>query len=206
MFVPSLSPNYPALLSLPLPLPLPLSENLKHFICKSRRILHFYGPATALSFTCMYAFQFSFTPRPRTLKPSSPPPPHIPMKDRPPPSCVSRYIPPHHRLRSVVVSSASPNLTAASLDSKSRDHQGLPLNPRNTSLPYSQPQKLQQKDNSQYDFVFEEESEEGSDREVEPSSHGVSSIHSFVCEFGVGLISNCLAFSFYFFLFLLREC
>ncbi|CBI26949.3 unnamed protein product, partial [Vitis vinifera] len=106
------------------------------------------------------------------------------MKDRPPPSCVSRYIPPHHRLRSAVTSSASPNLNAASLDSTSRDHQGTLLNPRNTSLPHSQPQKLQQKDNSLYDFLYEEVSEEGSDREIESSSHGVSLIHLLVCEFG----------------------
>ncbi|XP_034684482.1 DExH-box ATP-dependent RNA helicase DExH5, mitochondrial isoform X2 [Vitis riparia] len=123
----------------------------------------------------MYALQFSFTPRPKTLKPSAPPPLHILMKDRPPPSCVSRYIPPHHRLRSVVTSSASPNLNAASLDSTSRDHQGTLLNPRNTSLPHSQPQKLQQKDNSLYDFLYEEVSEEGSDREIESSSHGGAS-------------------------------
>eukprot|EP00261_Vitis_vinifera_P033395 XP_019074638.1 PREDICTED: DExH-box ATP-dependent RNA helicase DExH5, mitochondrial isoform X3 [Vitis vinifera] len=123
----------------------------------------------------MYALQFSFTPRPKTLKPSAPPPLHILMKDRPPPSCVSRYIPPHHRLRSAVTSSASPNLNAASLDSTSRDHQGTLLNPRNTSLPHSQPQKLQQKDNSLYDFLYEEVSEEGSDREIESSSHGGAS-------------------------------
>lgn len=179
-------------------LSLPLTENPKHFICRVA-ILHIYGPAITFSFACMYALQFSFTPRPKTLKPSAPPPLHILMKDRPPPSCVSRYIPPHHRLRSAVTSSASPNLNAASLDSTSRDHQGTLLNPRNTSLPHSQPQKLQQKDNSLYDFLYEEVSEEGSDREIESSSHGVSLIHLLVCEFGVGLISNCLFLSSFFF-------
>lgn len=136
--------------------------------------LHEHGPTTAVSFICMYALQFSFASCPKTLILSGPPPPGIPMKDRPPPSCVSRYIPPHHRLRSAVVSSASPNLTAASPDSKSRGSQSTLLNPRNTSPPYSQPQKLPQKDNSPYDFVYEEVPEEGSDREIESSSHEVS--------------------------------
>lgn len=154
---------------------LSLSETPENFICRVS-ILHLYGPAIAVPSTCMYPLEFSFTPPPKTLKPSALTPPHVPMKDRPPSSCVSRYIPPHHRLRSVVVASASPNLTAASLDSRSRDCQGTLLNTGNTSLPYSQPQKLQQKDNSHYDFVYDEVSEEGSDREIESSSHGVSSI------------------------------
>lgn len=96
------------------------------------------------------------------------------MKDRPPSSYGSVYVPPHHRLRSVIT---SPNYTSAALvDSKLRENQSASLNPRSDSvtLPYFKTQQEDQfqKPNFQYSSAYD--SEEVSDREFESSSNPVS--------------------------------
>ncbi|XP_059649653.1 DExH-box ATP-dependent RNA helicase DExH5, mitochondrial-like [Cornus florida] len=106
------------------------------------------------------------------------------MKDRPPSSYGSVYVPPHHRLRSVITSSASPNLSSAPVDSKTvNNHNNKLGNPKvNNPYPYmshhqyqyqhQQHQQQQQKKNSQFDSAVSDDlSEEGSDREIEPFSH-----------------------------------
>ncbi|KAA8532626.1 hypothetical protein F0562_032558 [Nyssa sinensis] len=104
------------------------------------------------------------------------------MKDRPPPSSYgSVYVPPHHRLRSVITSSASPNLPSAPVDSKTANNQKKFANPEPSNpypyLPYQQLQQLQQKKNSQFDSAVHGDlsSEEGSNCEIEqPSNPGAS--------------------------------
>uniref|UniRef100_A0A5B7AYU7 RNA helicase n=1 Tax=Davidia involucrata TaxID=16924 RepID=A0A5B7AYU7_DAVIN len=101
------------------------------------------------------------------------------MKDRPPPpsSYGSVYVPPHHRLRSVITSSASPNLSSsAPVDSKTAYNHNKFAKPSNNNLyPYLPPQRLQQLQqtkNSQFDSAIRDDlSEEGSDRESEPLYH-----------------------------------
>ncbi|XP_059443862.1 DExH-box ATP-dependent RNA helicase DExH5, mitochondrial isoform X2 [Corylus avellana] len=110
--------------------------------------------------------QFPSTSHPKTVKPSHSPPSLLAMKDRPPSSYGAIYVPPHHRLRSVIT---SPSYTSAALiDSKLREAQSAALNPRASPLPYLQTQQEQlHKANSQHDDRL---SEEGSDHEFESLS------------------------------------
>ncbi|XP_062145221.1 DExH-box ATP-dependent RNA helicase DExH5, mitochondrial [Alnus glutinosa] len=110
--------------------------------------------------------QFPFTSHPKTLKSSHSTPPFLAMKDRPPSSYGAVYVPPHHRLRSVIT---SPSYTSAALiDSKLREAQSAALNHKASPLPYLQTQQEQlHKGNSQNDDRL---SEEGSDRELESLS------------------------------------
>ncbi|KAE8077239.1 hypothetical protein FH972_015819 [Carpinus fangiana] len=110
--------------------------------------------------------QFPSTSHTKTLKPSHSPPSLLVMKDRPPSSYGAIYVPPHHRLRSVIT---SPSYTSAALiDSKLREAQSAALNPRASPLPYLQTQQEQlHKGNSQHDDRL---SEEGSDHEFESLS------------------------------------
>ncbi|KAG6715156.1 hypothetical protein I3842_05G237000 [Carya illinoinensis] len=117
--------------------------------------------------------QFSSTLLIKALKPSLFPP-FLSMKDRPPSSYGAVYVPPHHRLRSVIT---SPNHTSAALiDSKLREAQSAVLNPRAGTLPHFQAQNNQQqeqlhKGNSQYNSACDDRvSEEDSDREFESFS------------------------------------
>ncbi|XP_020966764.1 DExH-box ATP-dependent RNA helicase DExH5, mitochondrial isoform X2 [Arachis ipaensis] len=101
------------------------------------------------------------------------------MKDRPTLSSYGAiYVPPHHRLRSVITS-ANYNSSAPSV-AKLRDHHGAALNPRpvasaapttvhrsQTTLPEQIPVKGNSRFVSAYDDVV---SEEGSDREFEAPS------------------------------------
>ncbi|XLT74053.1 hypothetical protein HN873_030479, partial [Arachis hypogaea] len=101
------------------------------------------------------------------------------MKDRPTLSSYGAiYVPPHHRLRSVITS-ANYNSSAPSV-AKLRDHRGAALNPRpvasaapttvhrsQTTLPEQIPDKGNSRFVSAYDDVV---SEEGSDREFEAPS------------------------------------
>ncbi|KAF7808821.1 DExH-box ATP-dependent RNA helicase DExH5, mitochondrial isoform X1 [Senna tora] len=116
-----------------------------------------------------------------TLKPSIPPP-FLTMKDRPPPSSYGTniYVPPHHRLRRTVVTSAAYS-SHASVDSKLCGTQGVVLNPKATNataaaaaLSHSQAKLQEQvpnKLNSRYVSAYDDGiSEEGSDREFETSS------------------------------------
>lgn len=100
------------------------------------------------------------------------------MKDRPPSSYGAVYVPPHHRLRSVIT---SPNYTSsgALVDTKLRENESAVLNPRSSScnLPYFKNQQEEQfrKPNFQYNSAYDDGvSEEGSDREFDSSSHPVS--------------------------------
>ncbi|XP_048318290.1 DExH-box ATP-dependent RNA helicase DExH5, mitochondrial [Ziziphus jujuba] len=99
------------------------------------------------------------------------------MKDRPPPSYGAVYVPPHHRLRSVIT---SPNYTssAALVDSRLREnhHQSAVLNPRSSSVHLSnlknQQEEQFQKQTFHYNSAYDDGlSEEGSDREFDSSSH-----------------------------------
>ncbi|PSR87768.1 DExH-box ATP-dependent RNA helicase [Actinidia chinensis var. chinensis] len=99
------------------------------------------------------------------------------MKDRPPPSSYGAvYVPPHHRLRSVITSS---NLSSSAplVDSKTVATQNNSSSiPRGNPYPYLTRQQFQQQQqkkktkNSQLDSA-DDLSEEGSDRDVEPSSN-----------------------------------
>lgn len=113
--------------------------------------------------------QFPFTSHPKTLKSSHSPPPLLAMKDRPPSSYGAVYVPPHHRLRSVIT---TPSYTSAALiDSKLREAQSAALNHKASPLPYLQTRQEQlHKGNSQNDDRL---SEEGSDRELESLSQRV---------------------------------
>lgn len=98
------------------------------------------------------------------------------MKDRPPSSYGAVYVPPHHRLRSVIT---SPNYnSAASIGSKLRENQSAALNRRSTNgtLTYYQTQQQEQlqKPKLQHNSAYDDGvSEEGSDREVELPSRPV---------------------------------
>ncbi|KAL6957771.1 RNA helicase [Sarracenia purpurea var. burkii] len=123
----------------------------------------------------------TYTSYPQTLKESSRPRCHhlaTAMKDRlPPPSSNGGvYVPPHQRLRSVITSTASPNISSPApvVDSKSATtHKNSFSNPGVKSYPYlprHQYQQQQQKKISQLDSP-DDLSEEGSDRDIEPSSN-----------------------------------
>lgn len=139
------------------------------------------GPTWMLSSSLLQALpfpspQFSSTLLIKALKPSLFPP-FLSMKDRPPSSYGAVYVPPHHRLRSVIT---SPNHTSAALiDSKLREAQSAVLNPRAGTLPHFQAQNNQQqeqlhKGNSQYNSACDDRvSEEDSDREFESFSQPV---------------------------------
>ncbi|KAJ8758541.1 hypothetical protein K2173_000262 [Erythroxylum novogranatense] len=120
-----------------------------------------------------------------TLSSSSP---SFPMKDQPPTSYGSVYIPPHQRLRSAISvpncnsSSASvPALGSSPVDSKCLDNQSVVLNPKKSpSRPYAGPKQQQKGNGGVFDvnskvsrtqkFVSAYDdgvSEEGSDREIE---------------------------------------
>ncbi|KAF3431950.1 hypothetical protein FNV43_RR26686 [Rhamnella rubrinervis] len=93
------------------------------------------------------------------------------MKDRPPSSYGSVYVPPHHRPRSVIT---SPNYTSAALvDSKLRENQSASLNPTSDSgsLPYFKAQQEEQFQKPNFQYASAYDSEEGSDREFESSSN-----------------------------------
>ncbi|PSR91115.1 DExH-box ATP-dependent RNA helicase [Actinidia chinensis var. chinensis] len=96
------------------------------------------------------------------------------MKDRPlPSSCGAVYVPPHHRLRSVITSS---NLSSSAplVDSKTVLTQNNSSSiPRGNPYPYLTRQQFrqqQQMKNSQLDSA-DDLSEEGSDRDAKPSSN-----------------------------------
>ncbi|CAK9137165.1 unnamed protein product [Ilex paraguariensis] len=105
--------------------------------------------------------------------------PPITMKDRPPPSSYGGvYVPPHHRLRSVITtSSASPvNIPSVPVESKATvNNRSTFVNSRvHNPYPYLPPQKVQQqqqlqKKDSQASSWYDEVSQEGSDREMEVS-------------------------------------
>lgn len=104
---------------------------------------------------------------PKTLKPLI----HLPflaMKDRPSLSSHGTvYIPPHHRLRSVVTSANSPAPVAAKL----REN----LTPTPTTQQTPLPEQVPNKRNSRYVSAYDDGvSEEGSDREFEAPSLPVS--------------------------------
>ncbi|KAJ7943079.1 putative ATP-dependent RNA helicase [Quillaja saponaria] len=114
--------------------------------------------------------QFQSTPtHPKTLK-SSKYLQFLAMKDMPPPSSYGGvYVPPHHRLRSVI---SSPNYTTAALiNSKLRENQDTFLNPKATTLSNSQTQLEQLLlGNSHVVSACDDGiSEEGSDREFDLS-------------------------------------
>ena len=97
------------------------------------------------------------------------------MKDWPPSSNgAGVYVPPHQRLRSVVVRPSADD-SAVSSDSKPRDGHGrsfsLPYNPRSTS---AVAQFQAQRPSSQHISALDDAvSEEGSDRELDSLSHPV---------------------------------
>uniref|UniRef100_A0A2P2KT91 RNA helicase n=1 Tax=Rhizophora mucronata TaxID=61149 RepID=A0A2P2KT91_RHIMU len=142
------------------------------------------------------SLQIPSSPRLKTLKSSFPLDDSLAMKDRPPPSYGSVYVPPHQRLRSIITapnynsSSPSSNAAAASqVDSKCRDTHGL--NSRGSPpLPYSRSPQKQQRNGvgdlnnkrspspkvvSAYD---DGASEDGSDHEVEPTAVQLGSMGS----------------------------
>ncbi|KAM1608410.1 hypothetical protein EV1_020382 [Malus domestica] len=138
------------------------------------------------------SLQFPCWPSPSHPKPiaSSSKPSLLAMKDRPPSSYGSVYVPPHHRLRSVI---STPNYTSpASIGSKLRENQtaAAALNRRsstNGALAYYQTQQQQQlqqqeqfqKPKLQHTSAYDDSvSEEGSDREVELPSHPTQSPYS----------------------------
>lgn len=127
------------------------SEANKHYIVSRKR------RRTVLLLPCLHhLLSSSSCSTPWNLKPSilRRLPFLTTMKDRPPPSSYGNnvYVPPHQRLRSVVV------------DSKLRQTQPTLLNP----TPSEQvPHKLNSRFVSAYDDAV---SEEGSDREFEPAS------------------------------------
>lgn len=99
------------------------------------------------------------------------------MKDRPPSSYGAVYVPPHHRLRSVI---SSPNYTSAALiDYKLREAKSAVLNPRASDVSYLPTQHQQQQEqvnsgNSHYNSACDDRiSEEGSDCELESLSQTV---------------------------------
>ncbi|CAL0316400.1 unnamed protein product [Lupinus luteus] len=110
----------------------------------------------------------------KTLKPSIPP--FLSMKDRPPLTSYGNiYVPPHHRLRSIVVAPANYNSPSAP---KLRENQ-IPLqNPITTAPAINalQPQ-VPSKAKSRYVSAYDDDevSEEGSDREFESPSLSVTS-------------------------------
>lgn len=138
------------------------------------------SPSLAFLFLPSPSLQFAAAPshpKPIAFKPSpSPSPSLLAMKDRPPSSYGAVYVPPHHRLRSVIT---SPNYnSAASIGSKLRENQSAALNRRSTNgtLTYYQTQQQEQlqKPKLQHNSAYDDGvSEEGSDREVELPSRPV---------------------------------
>ncbi|XP_068333429.1 DExH-box ATP-dependent RNA helicase DExH5, mitochondrial-like isoform X2 [Pyrus communis] len=113
---------------------------------------------------------------------SSSKPSLLAMKDRPPSSYGSVYVPPHHRLRSAIT---TPNYTSpTSVGSKLRDNQTAgALNQRSSTngvLAYYQTQQQQfQKPKLQHSSAYDDGvSEEGSDREAELLSHPTQNPYS----------------------------
>ncbi|XP_021896216.1 DExH-box ATP-dependent RNA helicase DExH5, mitochondrial isoform X1 [Carica papaya] len=106
--------------------------------------------------------------------------PFIAMKDRPPSSYGDVYIPPHHRLRSVVTVPPRHSSSASPIDSKLGDSQTAGLKPKASNLPYlqarQQEQKQRQRQQQQYVSAYDDGvSEDGSDREYEtPCQPGTS--------------------------------
>lgn len=116
---------------------------------------------------------------PKTLKPSIQFLPFLAMKDRPPLSSYGAiYVPPHHRLRSVVTSA---NYTSPA--SKLRENQGALLNPRApaAATPNRLPEQVPYKDNSRYVSAYDDE--EGFIHEFEPSSLTVSLSFTFAASY-----------------------
>ena len=122
-----------------------------------------------------YTTTFPFS-CPKALDKTSSSPPFTAMKDLPRPSSYgSVYVPPHHRLRSVITSSASsPDISSTShavVANNSFVNSSLSSNTNTlgNSYPYLPPNQQQQQQ-SQIDDV----SKEVSYRELEPSIHTVS--------------------------------
>ncbi|KAI4357722.1 hypothetical protein L6164_001654 [Bauhinia variegata] len=95
------------------------------------------------------------------------------MKDRPPPSSYRAiYVPPHHRLRSVIIP-ANGN-SPSPIDSKFRESQAEVLNPKAATLPHSKTQLQQErihKGNLRYVSAYGDGiSEDGSDHGSNTSS------------------------------------
>ncbi|KAL6539019.1 hypothetical protein OROMI_025345 [Orobanche minor] len=134
---------------------------------------------------------FSKTLKPHSLPPSKPPRPLLSMKERPPSSYGALYVPPHHRLRSVIVAASAgreSNVTTPSDADKRSSFTSMQVDSNCSSktidsYPYSPPhhyqqQIQQQKEKSWHDEVAEQASDRGFEFSAQPCASSAENIMS----------------------------
>ncbi|GER44447.1 ATP-dependent RNA helicase [Striga asiatica] len=129
---------------------------------------------------CLLSLQFppySYISLPKTLKPHYPTPPQPPrllvrMKDRPPSSYGALYVPPHHRLRSVITSAANDSrVTTCSDVDKKTSFSSKTANPYPYLPPHEYQKQFQQhKLVTQHDEVAQQGSDCGFEFSAQPDA------------------------------------